>query len=445
MASMRIFVCHDVNVNEEQRDAQVLHQLINRLEEAGAGVLTYPGRAADEGFLPFLYQVLPTCQWFILFETPAAVQLPQVQTAINTTLKLVEQKHLQGALRFIVTPAEQQDLPPAWSAVPSFDATYDYPRAQEKLLLALSLSKANADAIKEEKLPPPPSNPVPSPAYDRPPEPSRLSKLKTSLQSKRGRLVTILTILLVILLLAAVLSSFAPRPSSVAKKPSPVPAPVTKLYGYIYFSSTGATGTNNLTGICDGVTVDLQRLKPPASGNAYYAWLLPDRNNPSGPTLLIHQFTPDANGTANFSYASSNHANLLATDSRFLITEESASNPPQAPTTNKSMWRYYAQLPEAPTPNDPNHFSDLDLLRHLLVDNPSMDLLKLPLRGGLDIWFFQNTRKILEWASTSIAATTTPPNADLTHRNLIRILDALDGTAFVHLDVPVGTGILADR
>src|SRR5579863_7261152 len=112
MASTRIFICHDVDTEEPRRETQILNQLRERLREAGAVVITYPGRAAEEGFLTFLYQELPTCQWFILFETPTAVQLYQVRTAVNTALKLVEQKQMQGSLRFIVTPEEQPDIPP---------------------------------------------------------------------------------------------------------------------------------------------------------------------------------------------------------------------------------------------------------------------------------------------------------------------------------------------
>ena len=441
MASTRIFICHDVDTEEPQREAQILNQLRERLREAGAVVITYPGPAAEEGFLAFLYQELPTCQWFILVETPTAVQLHQVRTAVNTALKLVEQKQMQGSLRFIVTPEEQPDIPPEWSTMLGFDATYDYPRAQEKLLLALSLSNSNVSAILTAPLPPPRSSIVPLSAFDRPPVPSRLEKFKKRLQNmdRRGKLVIALSILVLIALLASMLSFLALRKTPVAKKAQP---PAVQVYGHVYFTSTGSTGTNNTTGICDGLTVDLQQLKPPAHGNAYYAWLLPDRNNHSGLTLLIQSFTPD-NGKAYFSYASQNHANLLAADSRFLITEESATAPPKAPTTNTSMWRYYAQLPEAPSPDDPNHFSDLDLLRHLLVNDPPMQLEKPALQGGLDAWFFQNTRKILEWASTTYGAPTTTPNPALAHRNLIRILDALDGTAYVHLDVPAGTPLFA--
>lgn len=442
---MRIFICHNVNIEENQRDSQVLHQLLNRLQEAGADVIAYPDRAADDGFLPFFHQELPTCQWFILFETPTAAQASQVRTAVNTALKLVEQKHLQGSLRFIASQSDQQDLPPSWSTMPTFDATYDYPRAQEKLLLALSLNKSNVSAILTAPLPPQSPGPALLPTYDRPPDPSRLAKLKSRLQNmgRRGKLLTALCILLLIALLGSLMGFVVLHRPAEAKRATP-PLPATHVYGHVYFFSTGATGETNITGTCDGITVDLQQLKPPATGMKYYAWLLPDRNNPNGLTLQLGSFTPD-NGKVRFSYRSQNHVNLLATYSRFLITEESASNPPQTPTTNTSMWRYYAQLPEAPGPKDPNHFSDLDLLRHLLVNNPSMQLEKPPLQGGLDVWFFQNTRIVLEWASTAYGAPTTPPNPDLTHRMLIRILDVLDGDAYIHLDVPAGTPILADQ
>ncbi|MDQ2717439.1 MAG: hypothetical protein M3Z08_21295 [Chloroflexota bacterium] len=443
MVSTRTFVCHNIN-EEAPHDVQALDQLLYRLQEAGADVSMYKGHTTDTGFLPFLNQELPTCQWFILLQTPEAIGIHQVEMAVQTALKLVEQGHMQEAVRFIVRPTEQQELPASWSMLTAFDATYDYPRAMEKLLLSLAITKP---ALAVTTLAPPPLprfSQAPSPGYDRPPaSPSGWSKFKTTLQNiqqgdvdGRRRLIMIFTVLLVITLLASVLGVFVlNRPA--ATRPAPVGRPV---YGHVYFFSTGFTGDQNITGICDGIQLNLSNLKSPAPGNSYYAWLLPDKNDFSGLIQLVGKLTP-ANGSVQFRYASPTHANLLATDSRFLITEESATIVPDSPSANKALWRYYAEIPQAPNPNDTTfHYSNLNHLRHLLALDPKLHLLSL--EGGLNIWFFQDVRKILEWANA--AAGTGQLQPQLMHRQFIRILDYLDGVNYVHLDVPAGTPIVAD-
>ncbi|MEO6891840.1 MAG: hypothetical protein ABI456_19745, partial [Ktedonobacteraceae bacterium] len=86
------------------------------------------------------------------------------------------------------------------------------------------------------------------------------------------------------------------------------------------------------------------------------------------------------------------------------------------------------------------HYSNLDHLRHLLALDPMIRMDSL--NGGLNIWFFENTRKVLEWATA--ARGTGPSQPQPMHRQFIRILDYLDGTNYVHLDVPPGTPIIAD-
>ena len=80
--------------------------------------------------------------------------------------------------------------------------------------------------------------------------------------------------------------------------------------------------------------------------------------------------------------------------------------------------------------------SDLSVLahlRHLLAEAP--ELKSVGLEGGLDIWLFRNTQKVLESAGSArddwqVKAT------PLLHRHLIRVLDYLDGLSFVHNDAP---------
>ena len=104
---------------------------------------------------------------------------------------------------------------------------------------------------------------------------------------------------------------------------------------------------------------------------------------------------------------------------------------PSTPSFNLSTWRYFAQLPHQRAPGQT--FSMLDHLRHLLTNDPKLKARGLP--GGLNIWLFRNTQKVLEWAGSARDdwTTKTPQN---THKHLIRILEYLDSLQYVQADVP---------
>ena len=83
----------------------------------------------------------------------------------------------------------------------------------------------------------------------------------------------------------------------------------------------------------------------------------------------------------------------------------------------------------------------LNHLRHLLASDPTLNLLGMP--GGLDIWLFRNTQKVLEW-SGSARDDWSLQNTGLMHRQFIRILDYLDGLSYVQNDVPVDSPVLVN-
>lgn len=441
MAATRVFVCHCVD-KQSQREQQVLSQLQHRLQEIEAETVSYPGDPSDEGFLSFLHQQLPTCQWFILFQTPAAVQRPAIRMAVNIASQLVGLSHLEGILRIIVTSRKEQDIPPEWSPITTFDATADYPRAVEKLLLRLTLDNPPAGEVAPVFPPsPPPGNVAALPlTYDRPPATSsRLVKLKKAVRNsyqdafyKRKRRVIALTLFLIVVWLGTVLTFLILLGPSLRGNAQTSLASA-QVYGHIYFFSTDVAGTEPTKGFVDGVEIYLQDLKPPASKNSYYAWLLPDEHNSNGVALLLGQFTP-VNGSAHLSFTSPTQANLLATESRFLITEEATSPMPLSPTADHSKWRYYGEIPQTPNPQDASHLSGLDHLRRILSGTSTTP-------GGLAFQLFQNARKILEWASAA-RGVGTPTNPNEIQNELIQILDALDGKNFVNLDVPPDTPIL---
>jgi serine/threonine protein kinase len=211
-----------------------------------------------------------------------------------------------------------------------------------------------------------------------------------------------------------------------------------QIRGHVIFTSSGITSGTSNQGINDEVQIDLHNIPNPAAGNSYYAWLLGDTTQPLSPPILLGKLTVSG-GQVHFHYpGDSHHTNLTAITSRFLITEESGTTLPSVPNPDQSTWRFYAQLPQTPDTMDMMHEGALQHVRHLLADAPELESIKLP--GGLDIWLFRNTEKIVEWAgSARDEMNNTSPNAGLIHRQLLRILDYLDGNVYVQQDVPAGS------
>jgi eukaryotic-like serine/threonine-protein kinase len=212
------------------------------------------------------------------------------------------------------------------------------------------------------------------------------------------------------------------------------------ITGHAYFESSGllnassSAGTSTV-GITDQVQVNLQNIPPPPSGMAYYAWLLSDINLKSqNQPILLGQLA--ANNTLFYNGDNTQHRDLLATYSRFLVTEEDKSVPPSSPSLESNQWVYYAEFSQVPNPADPEHFSLYDHIRHLLAQDPKV-LSVGKLTGGLDTWLYRNTQKILEWAGSARDQANYPSTGsyELIHRQLVRILDYLDGVGYVQQDL----------
>jgi hypothetical protein len=125
---------------------------------------------------------------------------------------------------------------------------------------------------------------------------------------------------------------------------------------------------------------------------------------------------------------------LLISATSFLVTEESNSAPPVQPSTDRSTWRFYSEPP----------ITTLTHLRHLLSNSPELQVRQI--FGGLGIWFLRNTAKLEEWA-TSARDTAYQKSVDtgIIHRQLIRVLDFIDGEASVSMDVPPNTSLLVNQ
>ncbi len=427
MNASRIFVSYNTGQAISQHE-QFAQRLIHDLHASGADVVTDGGSISDATFVQTINKELPTCRWFLLVESPDALQSPRIQMTVNTALNLVAQHTLHGAFRVIAEPTHPQELPPSWGRLRTFDASRAYSSALAQLLIVLQLKTAHTATHTNSIIRPASSHVVSSPAYDRPVTAPRTSFFRSW---KGVAMLGLLGVLLIGLISSFVLHALASQTQATALSP---------LFGTAHFTSTGLMDTTNSTGIDDGIQVDLSHLTPTASGKSYYGWLLPDKGQVDANPIFLGKL-PVQQGVVHFKYVSSSNTNLLAHTSRFLVTEENADLPPGT-VADRTAWHYYAEIPQVQSPNTAaSNLSLLDLLRHLLVSDPK--LLNVSLHGGLNIWLLQNSRKVLEWA-TAARGTGQPQGPQLMHRHFVRILDYLDGTAFVQRDVPDGTPIISD-
>jgi eukaryotic-like serine/threonine-protein kinase len=216
--------------------------------------------------------------------------------------------------------------------------------------------------------------------------------------------------------------------------------------GQAFFLSSGQLNPTSAQGIADQLQIELQNITDPQPGKSYYAWLLADRQpqaeaDPLQPPpqftlpLLLGKLSVGQGRVSFFYKGTAKHDNLFSLASRLLITEEDTNGTPRGPAAARSAWRYYAEIPQ--TPYGPLHLSALDHIRHLFYKETKVAVLGLP--GGLDIWLFRNTEKLMEW-SISARDDYNAHASDITviHNLFVSILDYLDGSANVHLDVPGG-------
>ncbi len=247
---------------------------------------------------------------------------------------------------------------------------------------------------------------------------------------KRRRLLIASLLLLLLLLIGSGIASFLLLSHQ---------NPASQIIGHAYFVSSGLLRADNTQAMDDELLINLHNLPNPAAGKSYYAWLLGDNNQDHATSIFLGTL-PTKQGIANITYhGDPQHTDLLATTSRFLITEENTSStPPASPSQDQHTWRYYAALSQTPNPRDTaNHLSMLAILRHLLVEDPTTT--STDVTGGLNTGLFKNTGRILEWAGSARDYWGSSGNSlTLMRYHFIRILDYLDGPS-VQADVPPGT------
>lgn len=204
--------------------------------------------------------------------------------------------------------------------------------------------------------------------------------------------------------------------------------------GRLFFANSGQLDPTSAQGLNDIVIIDLRGITPPASGNALYAWLRPDPGQDEVKPILLGQLAVKA-GQAHLTYANPTHEDLLVTFSRFLVTEQAAKTVPVTPPLDSATWRYQATIPTIPNPADEqHHYTVLDHLRHLLARDPTVS--SIGLAGGLNIWLYRNSLEVMEEATTARDYWQYRSTAYM-HRQIVRILDYLDGYNYALRDVPL--------
>ncbi|GHO87908.1 TIR domain-containing protein [Dictyobacter formicarum] len=144
MASTRIFVSY-ATAKSSRNERDIAAQFILDLQAAKAEVITASESIFDENFMQFLYTELPQCQYVILVQNAEAIQSSRVQSTINLALTLVSQGRIQEVLRLVVAPPSPDGEPRAVAKLRAFDATQDYLRARDRLLLHLNLLTLEKD------------------------------------------------------------------------------------------------------------------------------------------------------------------------------------------------------------------------------------------------------------------------------------------------------------
>lgn len=257
-------------------------------------------------------------------------------------------------------------------------------------------------------------------------------------------LLVLLVILLVLTLIAAGIGAlFMLFPQSATMQPATPP-----IVGHVAFLSSEQVNENSNQGIDDEVMIDLTNVPQPAAQHTYYAWLLSDISQGDAVTLLVGTL-PVVQGQAHLLYKGDvHHTNLLAITSRFLVTEESATIPPIAPSPDYTTWRYYAAFAQNTTTtpasatndmNSMNNYSFLDHLRHLLASDPMLNQYELP--GGLNTWLYRNVGKIVEWTSSMPDTWQEGKDTGFVRRQTVRVLTYIDGLSFVKQDLPANTAL----
>ena len=248
-------------------------------------------------------------------------------------------------------------------------------------------------------------------------------------RKRPSRLYILLTGIILFVLCASAIGLY------LLTRPSPTPTMANTIVGHAFFTNSGQYTPNSDQGIADIVQIHTDNLPEPAQGKSYYFWLLSDNDDVSVNNIPILLGSSANGGKIDIPFGDSKNRDLLSDYSRFLITEESSSAPPATPSLDKGTWRYYAAFSQAKDPQ--TNLSLLDHLRHLLSRDPKLQTVGL--NGGLDVWLYRDMLNVMV-LSSSVRDAQETAGADFLRRQIVRILDYLDGSQYINQEkLPPGT------
>jgi serine/threonine protein kinase len=267
--------------------------------------------------------------------------------------------------------------------------------------------------------------------------PSRFP-FRRALGGKHRKLLLAVSSVLVLL----VLSSAVLGVLSLASHQRPGTDMTAPIVGQAIFVSSGQLDQSDNTGLEDQMQIDLKEIAPPAPSRSYYGWLLSDKKQSSLRALPLGGLTVN-HGRVSTLYASpAKDTNLLASYSRFLITEEESGKTPVFPAGDHRFWRYYAEIPQTPSSTG-QQLRALDHIRDLLSLYQRGNIPPPGLHTALASQFLRNTYQVLAEARNA-RDNWDSKNPQVIHEQIIRMLDYLDSASFVRQDVPPGTALLVD-
>jgi len=218
-------------------------------------------------------------------------------------------------------------------------------------------------------------------------------------------------VLLIVLISAGIGASALLRGSRNAMMPAS-----SASVGSATFFSSGQLDGQNIPFMNDGVQIRLYHISDPTPRHRYYAWL---QNPPIETASIFLGALTIAQGSATLSYTDSQHRDLLAQMSRFLVTEQSARVVPDYSSLEKAQWRYSATIPQ--TTSSVDSLSYLEHLRRLLSRDPALE--RLQLHHGVDFWLLNNTEEMYK----RVLEARDPGNLQEVRQSLATILYFLDG------------------
>jgi hypothetical protein len=258
--------------------------------------------------------------------------------------------------------------------------------------------------------------------------------------NRPGRFIRVLLIMAIFAVTLAGVSAFFifSQKLPVATTARPVVASPT-IVGRVAFLSSNQVSQNSSQGIADQVLVDLTNIPAAAPQKTYYAWLLGDKSQGDGQTLLLGALRTNKGSAHLFYNGDGLHTNLLMTYSRFLVTQEDGAVTPISPTPDFAAWRFYGEVSQTPidVPGNVKHYSYLDHLRHLLAADPVMDEMELP--GGLNAWLDRSASAVQDHATSMRAPWEDTRDVAFVRNQAATLLAYLDGISYVQRDVPMNT------